>query len=90
MHIFNAKRLNLITELGKIAEAGIYNIRLELHRVSPAQAQNTVGVFKRLWTEAGAGKTIKPEKTEEAVSSWKAFIRKDLPRDTFIEECWTN
>jgi len=83
MHIFNAKRLNLITELGKIAEAGIYNIRLELHRVSPAQAQNTVGVFKRLWTEAGAGKTIKPEKTEEAVQQLESLYPEGFTKGHF-------
>lgn len=68
MHIFNAKRLNLVTELAKIADVGIRNIRLELHRVSLEQAASTVGIFKKLWIDAAYGK-INREKTEEAMKS---------------------
>ncbi|NLI92225.1 MAG: U32 family peptidase [Peptococcaceae bacterium] len=66
MHIFNAKRLNLVSELAKIAEAGVPHIRLELHRASLAQAQKTVNLFKTLWTEAAGGKIIRPASMEEA------------------------
>jgi len=67
MHIFNAKRLNLVTDLNKIADTGITNIRLELHRASLTQAQSTVSIFKSLWREAVTGTIIKQEKIEEAM-----------------------
>jgi putative protease len=67
LHIFNAKRLNLVAELAKIAEAGVTHIRLELPRASAVQAQKTVGIFKNLWTEAAGGKITGPESLEEAV-----------------------
>lgn len=51
MHIFNARRLNLVTELATIAEMGIQNIRLELLRVTPLQAELTTKIFKGLWNE---------------------------------------
>ena len=51
MHIFNAKRLNLLTELATISELGIKNIRLELLRVTPIQAENTTRIFKGLWKD---------------------------------------
>ncbi len=51
MHIFNAKRLNLLTELATITDMGIKNIRLELLRVTPLQAEITTKLFKGLWGE---------------------------------------
>lgn len=51
MHIFNARRLNLVTELATIADMGIKNIRLELLRVTPLQAELTTKIFKGLWNE---------------------------------------
>ncbi|KUO59240.1 MAG: hypothetical protein APF84_09925 [Gracilibacter sp. BRH_c7a] len=51
MHIFNAKRLNLLTELATITEMGIKNIRLELLRVTPLQAEITTRTFKGFWDE---------------------------------------
>ena len=49
MHIFNARRLNLLTEVATIAEMGISNIRLELLRSTPIQAEMTTRIFKGLW-----------------------------------------
>lgn len=54
MHIFNAKRLNLVTELATIAEIGINNIRLELIRTTPSQAEITTRVFRDLWKRDGS------------------------------------
>lgn len=51
MHIFNAKRLNLLTELATMTEMGIKNIRLELIRVTPHQAEITTRIFNDLWNE---------------------------------------
>jgi len=52
MHIYNAKKLNLASELLKIADIGLNSIRLELHRATPEQAESTVSIFKRLWKNA--------------------------------------
>lgn len=49
MHIFNSRRLNLLTELDKIADTGIRSIRLELVRAEPPQAEKTIKIFKDVW-----------------------------------------
>lgn len=67
MHIFNARRLNLITELSKITDLGIKNIRLELHRATLSQAEGTVSIFKELWKDAASGKGMSKEKTDQAM-----------------------
>jgi putative protease len=46
MHIYNAKKLNLASELLKIADIGLNSIRLELHRATPEQAESTVSILK--------------------------------------------
>jgi len=68
MHIFNAKRLNLLTELTRIANIGIKNIRLDLLRATPAQAETSVRVFKDIWSLAAAGENISKEKMEQAAA----------------------
>jgi len=67
MHIFNSKKLNLITELNKIAEIGLRHIRLELPRATEGQAAETVRIFKELWTEAAEGSLIDEAKTQAAL-----------------------
>ncbi len=83
MHIFNAKRLNLVTELPKIAELGISNIRLEMHRASLTQAQKTVCIFKSLWTQAVQGKTIETEKTEGALKDLESLYPEGFTKGHF-------
>ncbi|NLP43642.1 MAG: U32 family peptidase, partial [Peptococcaceae bacterium] len=68
MHIFNAKRLNLLPELPRIANIGIRDIRLDLHRATLAQAETTVSIFKDIWLQLAAGKNISKEKMEEAIT----------------------
>lgn len=65
MHIFNAKRLNLLADLVKIADAGVADIRLELLRASAQQILPTVNIFNELWTDIASGKIIKPDRIEE-------------------------
>lgn len=62
MHIFNAKRLNLITELSKIADKGLTHIRLELVRATPEQAEGAVKAFSGVWRRLASG--VNPENTE--------------------------
>lgn len=61
MHIFNARRLNLLTELGKIAELKVKNIRLELVRADENQTKMCVEIFREAWQNLGT-KTVE-EKT---------------------------
>lgn len=65
MHLFNSKRLNLLTELDKIAGTGIENIRLELIRTTPVQAEQAVKAFKDIWTEIRKKQKVNPQKVEE-------------------------
>lgn len=64
MHIFNAKRLNLLAELPQLAKLGLKNIRLELIRSSPIQEEATVRIFRKLWTEAIKGRDTNIEAEE--------------------------
>lgn len=49
MHIFNARKLNLLTELDKVAEMNIKNIRLELINANERQTQKCVEIFREAW-----------------------------------------
>lgn len=83
MHIFNAKRLNLLTELAKIADMGTKNIRLELHRSSPAQVESTVKIFKKVWAEGAQGKNSESLKIEEAMENLKALYPEGFTKGHF-------
>ncbi|MCM1566925.1 MAG: DUF3656 domain-containing protein [Dehalobacter sp.] len=83
MHVFNAKTLNLVTELSKIADMGIRNIRLELLRASLPQAERAVAVFHRLWQETAGGKNIGKEETEEAMKSLEGLYPDGFTRGHF-------
>ncbi|RNC62933.1 MAG: putative protease YdcP [Candidatus Dichloromethanomonas elyunquensis] len=83
MHLFNAKRLNLMTELNKIRDSGVSRIRLELHRASMAQAPRTVQLFKRLWTETGEQKIIRPENIEAAQKELEALYPEGFTKGHF-------
>jgi len=66
MHIFNARKLNLISDLPKIADMGQKNIRLEMQLVNLIQMEKTVKLFKEFWTQALEGRNLNREKSEEA------------------------
>ncbi len=83
MHIFNAKRLNLVTDLTKIAAAGLRNIRLELPGATLNQAQDTVKIFKELWLEAVAGKNIGGERTEDAMKKLEVLYPEGFTKGHF-------
>jgi putative protease len=83
MHIFNAKRLNLITELAKIADRGQRSIRLELPRATLFQVENTVQIFKKLWIEAAKGK-ISKENTDEAIKNLDILYPEGFTRGHFF------
>ncbi|MGI6451584.1 MAG: DUF3656 domain-containing U32 family peptidase [Desulfitobacteriia bacterium] len=87
MHIFNAKRLNLITELSKIAAMGIRSIRLELHRVSLKQAENTVRIFQEIWQDINQGAKIDHKqlglRTEEAVKRLEVLYPEGFTKGHF-------
>lgn len=83
MHIFNARKLNLITELNKIAEIGLCNIRLELPRATENQARETVKIFKDLWTEAAAGKIISEQQTQAALHKLECLYPEGFTKGHF-------
>ncbi|UWG97809.1 DUF3656 domain-containing protein [Dehalobacter sp. DCM] len=83
MHIFNARTLNLVTELAKIADMGIRNIRLELLRATPIQAEKAVRIFKELWINAVSTKSIEKDKTEEAMKNLEALYPEGFTKGHF-------
>lgn len=83
MHILNAKRLNLLTDLPKIAGFGIRNIRLELTRGSLVQTENTVRIFKKIWTEINRSKSIPPETIDESAKQLDNYFKEGFTKGHF-------
>jgi len=84
MHIFNAKRLNLLAELSRIANIGIRNIRLDLPRATLAQAETTVSIFQDIWAQVAAGKNISGEKMEQATACLEKLYPEGFTKGHFF------
>jgi putative protease len=55
MHVFNSRRLHLGEGLRELAAAGAGGIRLDLIRVTPAQAERAAEYYLEAWAGALAG-----------------------------------